>query len=149
MSAHISLDLGLAAAQVSEGVDVNEVHDDFYKINSVLAGLIAEVKAELYSMWPLSKILARMHTDKLENNIAGFSMDIARDAAWQVALAYAPLNTSATQNAYIVERDKNVEAFGRKLLYPGAWISTVMYVFRIFEFGSIAEKIRKMDRVVV
>jgi hypothetical protein len=148
MNAHISLDLGIAAAEVSAGADINSVHNDFNKINLILSGLVAEVKAELYSMWPLSKILGRLHTDKLENDIAGFSMDYARDAAWQVALAYAPLSTPATQGEYVIERDKNVEAFGRKLLYPGAWISTVMYVFRLFEFGSIAGKIRKLDSVV-
>ena len=145
MSAHISLDLGIAAAAVSEGNDINGVHNDFNKINTILSSLVAEVKADLYSMWPLSKILARMHTDKLENNIAGFSMDYARDAAWQVALAYAALNTPATKEAYIVDRDKNVEAFGKKLLYPGAWISTVMYVFRLFEFGSISNKVKRLN----
>ena len=145
MNAHISLDLGIAAAEVSGGADINGVHTDFNQINIILGGLVAEVKSELYSMWPLSKILARMHTDKLENNIAGFSMDIAREAAWQVALAYAPLTTSSTQETYIQQRDKAVKAFGEKLLHPGVWISTVMYVFRLFEFGSIGGKIKKLN----
>ncbi len=149
MSAHISLDLGIAAATVSPGNDINSVQNDFNKINTILSGLTSEVKAELYAMWPLSKVLARMHTDKLENDIAGFSMEVARDAAWQVALAYAPLNTSSVQETYITERDKSVEAFSKKLLYPGAWISTVMRIFRIFEFGSISGKIRKLDRIVI
>ena len=147
MSAHISLDLGIAAATVSPGADITGVHDDFYKINVILSGLVAEVKAELYSMWPLSKILARMHTDKLENDIAGFSMDYARDAAWKVALQYALLNSPGTRETYIVERDKEVEAFGKRLLYPGAWISTLMYFFRLFEFGSTATKIKKLNRI--
>ena len=145
MNAHISLDLGIAAAEVSAGTDINGVHNDFNKINAVLGALVGEVKAELYSMWPLSKILARINTDKLENNIAGFSMNIAREAAWEVALAYAALTTPPSQESNIQQRDVAVEAFGKKLLHPGAWISTVIYVFRLFEFGSISEKIKRLN----
>ncbi len=72
-------------------------------------------------------------------------MTIARDAAWEVALAYAPLATSDAQESYIIERDNTVAAFGKKLLYPGAFRSTVMYIFRVFEFGGIGDKIKRLD----
>ncbi len=146
MNAHISLDLGIAAATIAPGAGVNDIHNDFNKINILLSDLVNEVKTELFSMWPLSKLLARLNADTLENDIAGFSMTIARDAAWQEAIDYAPLNDPASRESYIAERDKNVTAFGNTLLYPGFWLSTLIYILRIFEFGSVGGKIKKLDK---
>ena len=146
MNAHISLDLGIAAASVSPGSSIQDVHNDFNKINTILKELITEVKAELFDMWPLSKMLKGLKTDKLENEIAGFSMTIARDAAWQVALDYAPLNTISAQEKYISERDLKVTAFGKKFLNPNFWQSLLGTILRVFEFGSISSKIKKLNR---
>ncbi len=94
MNAHIGLDLGIAAATVAPGAAIESLHNDFNKINTILCDMITEVKASLFSMWPLSKLISKLNMSKLENDIAGFSMTIARDAAWQVALDYAACNDS-------------------------------------------------------
>lgn len=145
MNAHISLDLGIAAATVSPGNDINNIQNDFYKINTVLAELVDDVKAQLFDMWPLSKLLLRFNTAKLENAMAGFSMTIARDAAWQVALEYAPLNIAPNQQLFISARDKVVTAFGQSLLHPKPWVNTVTAVLRIFEFGTVGSKIKRLN----
>lgn len=145
MNAHIGLDLGIAAATVAPGNLINGVHEDFDKINTVLNELMNDVKTDLYAMWPLSKLISKLNADKLENVIAGFSMTIARDAAWKVALAYAQLDTDKAKELYITERDKKVAVFGKKLLYSGIFLRTVRYIFRLFEFGSIPEKIKRLD----
>jgi hypothetical protein len=145
MNAHIGLDLGIAAATIAPGNLVNGVQNDFNKINTVLNGLVDEVKTDLFAMWPLSKFISKLNASKLENAIAGFSMTIARDAAWQVALAYAPLNTDAAKESYITERDKNVAAFGKKLLHSGFFLTIVRTIFRLFEFGSIPKKIKRLN----
>ena len=145
MNAHIGLDLGIAAATIAPGNLINGVQEDFNKINEVLNGLVNDVKTDLFAMWPLSKFISKLHADKLEDAIAGFSMTIARDAAWQVALAYAPLDTAAAGELYITERDKKVAAFGKKLLYSGIFLRTLRYIFRLFEFGSIPKKIKRLD----
>jgi hypothetical protein len=146
MNAHISLDLGIAAAIISPGSAINDVHNDFNKINTVLKDLITEVRTELFDMWPLSKMLTSLHTEKLEKEVAGFSMTIARDAAWQVALDYSALNTISAQEKYITERDQKVTAFGKKFLNPNFWQSFLGTIFRLFEFGSISSKIKKLNR---
>jgi len=145
MNAHIGLDLGIAAATIAPGNLVNGVQDDFNKINTILNGLVNEIKTDLFAMWPLSKYLSKLHADKLENDIAGFSMTIARDAAWQVALAYAPLITDTAKESYITERDKNVACFGKKLFQSGFFLTIVRYIFRLFEFGSIGNKINRLN----
>jgi len=145
MNAHISLDLGIAAATVCPGNTVEDIHTDFNKINAILGSLIDEVKTELFAMWPLSKLLVKMNTGKLENEIAGFSMTIARDASWQMAVEYARLHSDSLRENYILERDKKVAAFGRKILYPGFWLGIPFTLFRVFEFGRISSKIKKLD----
>ena len=145
MNAHISLDLGIAAASVSPGAAINDIQNDFYKINTILAELTGQVKTQLFDMWPLSKLILRLNTGKIENDIAGFSMNIARDAAWQVALAYAPLNIAPNQQVFISERDKAVTAFGKSFLYPSSWVNAVTSFLRVFEFGSIRSKINRLN----
>lgn len=144
MNAHISLDLGIATASISPGDKINDIHNDFLKINALLIAMVNEVKLKLFSMWPPSKLVAKLNTSDLENSLAGFSMIVAREAAWQVALAYAPLLTENAQQAYITERDKKVNAFGNRILNPGAWSSSVMYAMRLFEVGTTASKIAKL-----
>ena len=70
MNAHISLDLGIAAATVSPGAAVSEIQNDFNKINRVLAELTNDVKTQLFDMWPLSKFIVRLNTGKLENTFS-------------------------------------------------------------------------------
>ncbi len=147
MNAHISLDLRIAAATVCPGSSINDIQNDFNKINAILIGLVDDVKLCLYKMWPLSKLLAKLNTDKLENDIAGFSMLVARDAAWQQAITYAPLTDDAARIAFISERDKAVTEFGKRFLYPGAWVQTVMSVFRLFEFGTVGSKIKALNEI--
>jgi hypothetical protein len=146
MNAHIGLDLGIAAATVAPGNLLSSIYDDFNKINSILNGLVNEVKSDLYSLWPLSKLISKLNVNKIENAVAGFSMQIARDAAWDVAVAFAPMESIAAKETYITQRDKSVAAFGNKLLYPGFFHSTVMYILRVFEFGSIKSKITRLEK---
>jgi hypothetical protein len=146
MNAHIGQDLGIAAATVATGDSIHGVHDDFIKINSILHELVNDVKTDLFDMWPLGKWVSVLQVGRLENAIAGLSMNIARDAAWKVALAYASLDTETDRQSFIIERDKKVAAFGKKLLYPGLVLTGVIFFFRLFEFGTIPEKIKKLDK---
>src|SRR5258707_3780508 len=51
MNAHISLDLGIAAATVCPGDTIQSLHNDFNKINEVLSGLVNTVKEEITTFW--------------------------------------------------------------------------------------------------
>lgn len=145
MNTYIGLDLGIATAIVSAGAGIENIHSDFNKINTILCDLITEVKTCLYGMWPLSKLISKLTTGKLENDIAGFSMNVARDAAWQVAVDYAALDTEEKTQQYLTERDNSIAEFSKKILNPGPMIKTVSGIFRMFEFGSIAKKIQRLD----
>lgn len=144
MNAHIGLDLGIAAATVAPGDKILSLQNDFNKINILLSGLTNQVKNALFSMWPLSKLIAGKKLDGMEDSIAGFSMTLAREGAWQTALGYAALGNATEQENFIRNRDQPVTGFGNKLLHPGSFLQQLLYVFRIFEFGTVEQKIKKL-----
>ncbi|MCR9174323.1 MAG: DUF5995 family protein [bacterium] len=142
MNAHIGLDLGIAAATVQPN-DIESLHNDFNKINTILSELTDVVQDELSKIfWPL-KIIDVL-AGGTDEKIAGFAMGIARDAAWQVALDYSKL-TIEEQEAYIIQRDLEVHGFGQKIVNPGMWINALIAVFRILERGNVAWKIRVLN----
>lgn len=146
MNAHIGLDLGIATATVSKGSPLHLVQNDFDKINILLTEMIEEVKQELYAMWPLSKFIVRLRMGKMENALAAFSMQVARDAAWDVAVQYSLISEEAGQGNYLATRGNSVAAFSKKFLAPAAWLQFVLFVCRIFETGTVAGKIRQLNR---
>ena len=116
MNAHINLDLGIAAAQVSPGEQLAGLKPDFDAINAVLAGLTGTVAAELAAVSPLIGDLEKIDPSE-EIKVAGFDMTAARDAAWVTAerIAFEP---SFLHQATIDGLDLAVSVAGRALLYP-------------------------------
>jgi hypothetical protein len=144
MNAHISLDLGIAAATVSPGVSIHSLHEDFNRINTVLSGLINAVQNEMTEIWPVLKPVIWLG-GKLEEELIAFSIDIARDAAWQEALKYDSLQNTEERNTLIVARDQDVARFGSKLYHPGFVLSSLITILRFFETGSIRKKIESLN----
>ncbi len=84
MNAHINLDLGIAATEVSKNKNIDDLQDDFNRINDILSSLVNEVQNNLSEIWPtLKKILQK--TNKADDFLVDFSMKLARDGAWKFA----------------------------------------------------------------
>ncbi len=143
MNAHISLDLGIAAAEVSEGSKLEDLHDDFNKINEVLSALVEEVEKNLSEIWPTFKLILKF-SRRADNFLVDFSMKKARDGAWKFAQAIAsePEGNTADQ---IAERDKKVAAKVNLILHPGWLLRLIFVVIRIGERGSVKDKIQKLE----
>lgn len=142
MNAHINLDLGIAAAEVMKGKDINSLKGDFDKINAVLSSLVHEVQSDLAKVWPrLKKILK--WTGKADDFLVDFSMKMARDGAWNFAVEYAktPEHQQAT---FINTRDESVAAIGNLIINPGWLVSILFKVIRLGETGSISKKIKNL-----
>lgn len=121
MNAHINLDLGIAAAEVAPGSRIHDLHDDFNRINAVLASLLPIVETQLRAMSPdldrLSSVADRL--DNLDDRVGNFSMEKARDGAWRFALRLAPLSTSFGRAIAISARDAVVTQVGLSFQDPG------------------------------
>ena len=144
MNAHIGLDLGIAAAIIQPN-DTESLHDDFNKVNTVLGSLVDEVQDELSEIWPLLKPIDKL-AGRMDEEIADFTMKIARDAAWKVALEYSALTTVQAQEEYLLERDKKVADFGWVLYKPSFVLWSIMALIRLGEIGSVRSKIRKLNK---
>jgi len=143
MNAHIGLDLGIAAATVSPGESIGKLQSDFYKVNSILSSMINTVQKNLATIWPLLKIIDWL-AGRLDEALASFSIEIARDAAWQVALDFAKIQNIKEQFDYIEMRDNKVSNFSKKLYRPDFLLSSLIMVIRIGETGTVKTKIRKL-----
>lgn len=142
MNAHINLDLGIAAAEVSKEADIKALHDDFNRINEILSSLVHEVQGDLSAVWPALKFILK-HTGKVDDYLVDFSMKLARDGAWKFANQLAAVLDSDKDLA-IALRDQKVAAKTDVILKPGLIAKLVLGLVRITERGTIAEKIRKM-----
>lgn len=142
MNAHINLDLGIAAVEVSDGKNLSDLEKDFNRINEILSSLVHEVEDDLSAVWPALKFILK-HTGKVDDYLVDFSMKLARDGAWKFATEYSEVPETQKPGA-IARRDIKVAAKTDVILKPGLIAKLVLGLIRITERGTIAEKIRKM-----
>ncbi|WP_298513861.1 DUF5995 family protein [uncultured Kordia sp.] len=144
MNAHINLDLGIAAAEVMKGKDINDLHDDFNKINEILSELVHDVEKELSLIWTfLAKIIKV--TEKFDTILIDFSMKLARDGAWK----YAKLLASSPKTDWptlIKERDVKVTKKAEIVINPGFLIRLLFKIIRLEETGTIKTRIEILEK---
>ena len=142
MNAHINLDLGIAAAQVSANNNINDLQDDFNRINLILSSLVTGVQNCLAKIWPgLKWILQR--TKNVDDFMIDFSMQLSREGAWKFALCIAG-RTGAELDGLISERDKIVAAKSKIITHDGFIVSLILGIIRLGEHGTVKQKIEKL-----
>ena len=142
MNAHINLDLGIAAAEVSKGRNLAELETDFNKINEILSSLVHDVQDDLSAVWPLLKYILKW-TGKVDDYLVDFSMKLARDGAWKFANQFFTVPEIESGKA-IHARDQKVAAKIQVITQPGMIASLILKLVRLTERGSVSEKIQKL-----
>ena len=144
MNAHINLDLGIAAAEVMKGKNIENLHDDFNKINEILSELVHDVQLELSLIWRfLAKIIKK--TEKFSLILTDFSMKLARDGAWKYATLLA--NSPETDWSQLIqERDKKVTKKANIVVDPGFLIRLLFKIIRLEETGTIKTRIEILEK---
>lgn len=132
INAHINLDLGIAAAQTCPGAELPGLKNDFFAINTLLASLVSQVKAEINQVSPLFGPLDQWAgiTDDVMIN---FSLQKARDAAWRAAEKLATLSPEQ-QTAEIIRMDQWVANFGKIVWKPPS--RTVRFFLALIRLGE-------------
>lgn len=143
MNAHINLDLGIAAAQVSTGKPIQDLKGDFDKINQILSLLVSEVQEDLEMIWPtLKKIL--QWTKKVDDFLIDFSMELARDGAWKFANELSVTPADKLEEAIII-RDQKVSDKAKIITSPGWIASLILGIIRLGEKGTVAKRIENLQ----
>lgn len=136
MNAHINLDLGIAAARTCPGNELPPLHDDFNRINTVLASLTPVVEQEIAKESPVIALLERV-APNLELKLVGFSMDEARDAAWKFAQELAPLPPQ--QQVAVMGRRDGEAVIGADVILHEELLTLPI---RVLESKDVARNIR-------
>lgn len=143
MNAHINLDLGIAAAEVSRGHNIEDLKNDFNKINEVLSSLVHEVQNDLAAIWHALRWILKL-SGKIDDLITDFSMQLARDGAWKFAQKLAALPDNEWGDA-IKTRDEAVVRIARIVSHPGLVPNILLGIVRLGERGSVPQKIAHMQ----
>jgi len=106
MNAHINLDLGVAAAYISKGQDIDPMKKDFVLINQILAELVDEIQLKISRVSPLMFLLdwlGRREDEKMIN----FNIWKARNYAWKVACTLVRLESEQEwqERIHLVDRE--------------------------------------------
>ncbi|SKB77460.1 hypothetical protein SAMN05660776_2933 [Salegentibacter holothuriorum] len=145
MNAHINLDLGIAAAKVSEGKNIGKLKDDFYRINQILADLVEEVQLNLATIWPPLWYILK-HTGQLDNLMTNFSMQLARDGAWRFAQTLHNPEGKEYKDC-VQERDIAVAKVADIITNHKPGIRLLLGVIRLGEIGSVRSKMCKLKTI--
>jgi hypothetical protein len=142
MNAHINLDLGIAAAAVSANHNINELHNDFNKINSILSSLVTQVQNDLAKIWPTLKWILQK-TKNVDDFMVDFSMQLSRNGAWKFAESLAGKQESELA-ALIASRDIQVAEKSKIITHDGFMASLILGIIRMSEKGSVKQKIEQL-----
>lgn len=134
INAHINLDLGIAAAEIA-GPEIETLRNDFNQINALLSSMVEDVQQEIGRISPIIGILDTL-AGKLDERLVDFSIQIARDGAWEFAKAYHQASTSERVKL-ITDRDHSIAWLGKDIMKPGWLLRVIAGFIKIFERKSV------------
>jgi len=144
MNAHINLDLGVTAGSVMNGKELNELKEDFMRVNAILFSLTQEMNRALgrvSKLMFLANWLGRNNDELLIN----FSIKKARDFSWQTARMIWGAQGEQDQLARIQGVDSVVSTIGGTLRTPkGRTLRLLLALMRRFEEKDVRKIVERM-----
>ncbi|MCH6255693.1 DUF5995 family protein [Puniceicoccaceae bacterium K14] len=139
MNAHISLDLGIAAAEVAKNNPL-DLKDDFNLINEILGDQINDTQRRLTRIFgPLGWFDSLLGS--IDEQLSLFSLHYARDKAWTQMLELVT-DGNNPESKIIPNRDKLVAQFSSKLIHPPKRLLRILlWLVRILERGRVKDRI--------
>lgn len=131
MSAHINLDLGIAAVQTVGSEPLQGIHIDYDIMNDIIGGLTYGVIGELDQVSPLLSLLG-LHAGDSDSVLIQFSIVNARDGAWCFADELYG-KTGADMDKAIRERDQNIFTLGSSLIHQKGLMAFTVWLIHVFE----------------
>lgn len=143
MNAHINYDLGVSAAEFTDGQEIQHLKNDFMLINRLLAELVDEMQQRIGRVSPLMFLLDWLAKDE-DEAIVNFSMEKARKAAWNFAVRLSQVSHIEQENIKSVV-DDSMTRLAMLVADPPGWIlPAVLRVIRFFEEKEIGKIIIKL-----
>ena len=141
MNAHINLDLGIAAVEVSNG-NMDGVEKDFDAINTIISALTYEVINEITRVSPLLSLLG-LHSSNYSILIQ-FSIGNARDGAWCFAEDLLKKQGTNAYTDFINARDKTITQLAQGLAHATGIMRVTLWIIHVFEWKKPARIIKEL-----
>jgi len=144
MNAHINLDLGVAVVELVNklGQPLQDIHNDFNSINTILSALTYQVVSELNQISPLLS-LAGLHSTN-DSLFIQFEMGNARDGAWCFAEELSS-KKGDEYTAYINQRDADMSKLGNSIIDTKGMLRFTVFIIHLFEMKNPARITRILN----
>jgi len=143
MNAHINLDLGVAAAEIASGSEIQSLEHDFMLVNTLLAELVDEIQQRIARVSPLMFLLDWIGK-RSDEGAVNFSIEKARGYAWKFArkLAFAE---SGERIGMIRKTDQEIIDLGNLVAQPpGFLLPKVLSIIHFFEVKNVGKIIQRL-----
>jgi hypothetical protein len=148
INAHINVDLGVAAAEVSRGSELDALQRDFRTINDILSSRVGVVQAQIARVSPLTFLLDRIDPTA-DRAVINFSVERARAQAWTVAELLACLDAGAWPGRIDV-LDRTTTSLARLIRDPPGWVlKSGLGLIRISESHSVRHVIQVLEDIAL
>ena len=146
INAHINLDLGIAAADTIDRhpeLTIDDLQDDFGAINDVLASLIDTMQDAMASVSPWMGLVDWVSA-RLDEGVAGFAIEIARDSAWDFAQELSALPPDQ-RGQLVGDRATAIAGLGNHIAHPSWPIRVAVWIARQRETHDLAKVMAALD----
>lgn len=144
MNAHINLDLGIAAAKVMHGKDIDELENDFMRVNQILAGLIDEMQNRIARVSRLMKLIDWLG-GRQDEKLVSLNINKARNNSWLIAKELWKMNEMEMELRK-KQLDEEVTRLSFSILRPKFLpMHWCLKVISIFEDKSVQRIIYKLE----
>ncbi len=145
MNAHINLDLAVSTATVMSGKEIEDIKEDFNKVNDILFQITNELQDRLSRVSSLMFIADLIGKNK-DEKILDFSMRKAREQSWNSANLLWALGENENKVAknnidqVVLELSKNIRKPKSSIV---RFVFKLIQKFEIKEVGIIISKLKE------
>lgn len=149
MNAHINYDLGIAASEFMQGKPMEDLKNDFHKINDILAELIDEIQDRVKRVSKLFFVLDFLG-GRMDETLIRFSIRQSREHSWNIANELYGMEAEA-RIPRIEALDAAVRRKSEYIIQPRPRVlNAALWAVRLFEeknIGMVISRLREEDRM--
>lgn len=139
INAHINLDLGIVTATMVEEGELSTIQRDFDQVNFLIRRLIPSIQDRINALSPGFRLVDTLG-GSLDETLFDFSLQAARDSAWDFANELRPLSLAARAPRF-ESRDHEFTRCAQHLLNPGIFQQTALCAFHLVEEHDVVRVI--------
>jgi hypothetical protein len=149
MNAHISFDLGIAAAEIAPGEKMDALENDFMLVNQILQEITSEMQNRITKVSRLMFLIDWLGKKK-DEKVINFGIAKSRQFAWEVANGIAILEFNENAKNILIEKTDNTVAALNKLIQrpPSNILNFVLRIISFFEEKNIEKIIAQLRKTV-